>query len=537
MAPRTEIPVFQKQQVETGTQFSAGGAGIIREQASASERLQARLSGGVRAAQELMMPIVTEETQKKALEDVKAGNIDSKNVALVAQDVYRRTAESSFLADVEVGAKQLGTNLVNEQTLAGRYDANAINSSWDSYVKGTTSGIKDVAVKTSIETRLAKMGQQFQAQVATLQTNQQRQMQYKNLSAKLEMDTTSLKAAIGVNPEDTLRLQQEIDATLQTMVDSNLIAPNVATSERKKIAKGAYLSNMQRNLTTAINSGDAYKFYSDFKNMDHQGILSNTDIETFRQSIQSQIATDVKVYNNQLSAQETQFKLTELETTNEFNELWMQGELTTTQIDNALATNKIDLATHKTYTDRIQTKGKAVDNSTALLQFQTHVLDFTEDEIINSPHLTDKTKWDLIKQRRSEQEDEANWLSSQGGKEARDRIKRTFNIIDGTLMAQMDFNNKNMQDYDELYRNFYAEVEALPFDQRSSKSISIADKHIKQYKEAKATVTLERKKEREEKKKADEKKSESTYGETTGKFMNMLEDKWNSATRVWEDFE
>ena len=104
-------------------------------------------------------------------------------------------------------------------------------------------------------------------------------------------------------------------------------------------------------------------------------------------------------------------------------------------------------------------------------------------------------------------------------------------------MAQMDFNNKNMQDYDELYRNFYAEVEALPFDQRSSKSISIADKHIKQYKEAKATVTLERKKEREEKKKADEKKSESTYGETTGKFMNMLEDKWNSATRVWEDFE
>ena len=65
MAPRTEIPVFQKQQVETGTQFSAGGAGIIREQASASERLQARLSGGVRAAQESMMPMVTEETQKK----------------------------------------------------------------------------------------------------------------------------------------------------------------------------------------------------------------------------------------------------------------------------------------------------------------------------------------------------------------------------------------------------------------------------------------------------------------------------------------
>jgi hypothetical protein len=505
--------------------------------ASATERLSSRLSGAADAAAQLAEPQITDETINLALQDVQEGKIDSDRVSMVAKHVYKKTANAAFIADVEVSGNNLGMGILQGQEATNKYDVNAFTKSWGAYSKSTLSGITDPDIKQNITAKLAMQGQKFSSQIVTLQTKQQRDLQNKNFAAKMSMDIEALNAAFGTNPEEAIRLQNEIDTTLQTMVDSNLIAPNVAMLERKKIAKGAYMSNMQRGLTAAINSGDAYKFYNDFKTMDHQGILSNTDIETFRQSIQSQIATDVKVYNNQLSAQETQFKLTELETTKEFNELWMQGELTTTKIDTALATGKIDLATHKTYTDRIQTKGKAVDDSTKLLMFRTHVLDFTEDEITNSPHLTDKTKWDLIKQRRSEQTDEANWLSSQGGRESRDRIKRTFNIIDGTLMAQMDFNNKNMQDYDELYRNFYAEVESLPPEQRASKSISIADKYIKQYKTAKIEEKTKRAEARKAKKEAEEKKSEETYGDTTGKFMNMLQDKWNSATTVWEDMD
>lgn len=531
------IPEYQKGNVNTNVTYGTRSSGTIMQVASATERLSNRLAGAAGAAAQLAEQDITDETINDALQDVQEGKIDSDRVSMVARNVYKKTANAAFIADVEVSGNNLGMGILKGQEDTNKYDVNAFTKSWGAYSKSTLSGITDPDIKQNISAKLAMQGQKFSSQIVTLQTKQQRDLQNKNFAAKMSMDIEALNAAFGTNPEETLRLQQEIDTTLQTMVDSNLIAPNVATLERKKIAKGAYLSNMQRNLTSAINSGDAYKFYNDFKTMDHQGILAPADIETFRQSIQSQIGTDVKVYNNQLSAQETQFKMVELETTNEFNDLWMQGELTTTQVDNALATGKIDLGTHKTYTDKIQMKGRAVDDSKALLQFQTHILDFTEDEIINSPHVTDKTKWDLIKQRRAALTDDTNWLSTQSGREARDRIKRTFNIIDGTLMAQMDFNNKNMQDYDELYRNFYAEVEALPFDQRSSKSISIADKYITQYKEAKATATLERKKAREEKKKADEKKAESTYGETTGKFMNLLESKWNSATQIWEDFE
>lgn len=531
------LPTYQRQPINTSVTYGTRSSGTIMEVASATERLSNRLAGAAGAAAQLAEQDITDETINAALQDVQEGKIDSDKVSMVARNIYKKTANAAFIADVEVSGNTLGLGIIQGQEATNKYDINAFTKSWTAYTKSTLKGIVDPDIRQNISAKLATQGQKFGSQITTLQTKQQRELQSKNFAAKMSMDIEALNAAFGVNPEETIRLQQEIDTTLQTMVDSNLIAPNVAIMERKKIAKGAYLSNMQRGLTAAINSGDAYKFYRDFKQMDHQGILTPEDIETFRQSIQSQIGTDVKVYNNELQAQETQFKMLELETTNEFNELWMQGELTTSQIDNALATGKIDLATHKTYTDRIQMKGRAVDDSTALLQFQTHILDFTEDEIINSPHLTDATKWNLIKQRRAEEGDEANWLSTQSGKEARDRIKRTFNIIEGTLMAQMDFNNKNMQEYDALYRNFYSEVEALPFEQRANKSISIADRLIREYKEGKAEAARVRREEREAKKKADEKKSESTYGETAGKFMNMLEDKWNSATKVWEDME
>jgi hypothetical protein len=505
--------------------------------ANGGERLMARLGNASQSVRQALEPVVTEQTVQKALQDVQDGNINSESVALVARDVYKRTATSSMLADIEVSSANVGNSILLQQEQQNKYDLNSFSKSWDSYSKSVLSGIKDQEIKKSISSTLGSRGEKYGAQIGTLQNKQQMEMHKENLKAKMIMDTDSLNASFGVNNEEAIRMQGEIDNTLQTMVEGNLMSPNMAMLERKKIAKGAYVSNMQRGLTSAINNGTAHKFYSNFKNADHGGILSDTDIETFRQSIQSQISTDVKVYNDQLQAMETQFKLKEFDTTQDFNEKLIQGLLTTNQIDEALRTNKIDLSTHKTYTDRIQVKGRMSDDTTSLLQFRTHILDFTEDEIISSPHIKDSTKWDLIKQRRSEIGDETNWLSSQGGKEARDRIKRTFNIIDGQLMAQMDFNNQNMQDYDGLYRSFYAEVESLPPEQRAGKSISIADKYIKEYKSGKEQETQAKKEVREKKKQDGEKKKAETYGDTTGKFVNMMSDKWDSATKIWEDMD
>lgn len=303
-----EIPIFETDKTSTAVQFGAGASAVLREQANASERLTARLQGGVRAVQAAAAPIITEETQKRAIKDVKAGRIDSKSVALVAQDVYRRTAENSFMADVEVGAKELGTNLVNEQTLSGNYDTNAINASWNSYIKGSTSGIKDITVKSNIENRLAKMGQQFQAQVATLQTNQQRKLQQKNLTAKLEMDTNSLKASIGVNAEDTLQLQTEIATTLKTLVDANMISAEEATNLHTGINKEAYLDQQQREFKKAMVAGKGEEFIKKF-DKSKQPLLDETEKLAKINSFESQMSELRRDAKNAKTAQDKTFTL------------------------------------------------------------------------------------------------------------------------------------------------------------------------------------------------------------------------------------
>lgn len=532
-----QVPIYQGQGVNTNVAYGSRSSGTVMEVANAAERLSARLSGAAGNVAKLYEDKITDETVQAALKDVQEGKIDSDRVAMVARNVYKNTANTALIADVEVSGTQLAKQIENQMTASGKYDVNSFAKSWNTYTKSTLNGIKDLAIKQNVATKLAHIGTQYSGAIGTLQAKQQREMQTENFKAKIAMDVESYNSAFGVNDQETIRLQNEISTTLQTMVDAGLIAPGTATMELKKINKGAYLSNLQRGLTTAINNGTAYKYYEQFKKMDHQGILDAKDMELFRNSIQSQIANDVGVYKQQLAAAETQFKIGELETIDTFNDELMSGTLTTAKVDQALATGKIDLATHETYTKKINQPKRLVDAPGKLLTFQTHVLDFTEDEIINSPHLTEKTKWDLVKQRRSELKDEGNWLSSQSGREARDRIKRTFNIIEGTLMAQMDFNNKNMQEYDTLYKEFYAEVEALPLDQRASKSISIADKLITNYKTKKEEKHQKKLEERKTKKEQEEKKSKETYGDTTGTFMNLLKDKWNSATHIWDEME
>ena len=535
-----QIPTYQRQPVDVGVRYGAGASGVIREQVSANVRLQARLQGGIQQVAALATTKITEETQKQALEDVKAGKIDSKSVALVAKEVYKRTAESSFMADVEVGAKNLGTRLVNEQTAENNYNINSFNTSWNSYIKGTTSGVKDIVVKSNIEAKLSKMGQHFQAQVATLQTKQQRGIQKDNLTAKLDMDTNELKASFGVNNEASLGTMVEIDSTLQALVDSNMIAPNVAKVKRKQIYKDAYLSHQQRNLNAALEQGNAYKFYEKFKKADHQGILDAADIVKFRDDMISQITTDNKAYKAQLEQETNKAEIETKDTIDEFNTQWIAGTLTPTMINDALSNNIISITQHREYQIKANDTGALVDNSNKLLIASTHLLDMTEDEILVSPDFTNKTKTTLIAKRRVEMADESNWLSTQSGREARRRIREAFSIIDGTLMAKLDLNNKSMQEYDNIYRDFFGQVEALPLEQRANKSIEIADKLLNSYKLEKDIKKQERVKEKVDKKKNNEAKVEKDYeSSVTGKFMNMLSDKWSSSdlAKILEDVE
>jgi hypothetical protein len=533
-------PIFEKTAINTSTQFGSS-AGTILETASAGERLQARLKGLTSFALEAGgKQAISEETRAKALQDVQSGNIDSEAVALIARETYRNTANAALMANVEVGAKNIGKQLVREQTLANKFDANSFNQSWNGYVKGTTSGIKDIVIKKNVEIQLNKMGQEFSGQIAPLQTKQIRDIQKDDLLSKLSIDTDTLKASFGINAEATMEAQNNIDRTLETMVTSNLIAPNTALVKRRQIYKDAYSNKQQRDFRESLDNGTAYKFYDNFKNADHFGILDESDIIKFRSSMLSQITTDVKVYENRLAEDTNKAEIKRKETTDEFDRLWINGELTPKLIDDALSNNQITLTDHKTYQIKANDSGPLFDNQAKLLTVTTHLLDVTEEEILNSPDFKHTTKTDLILKRRTELEDEANWLSTQSGHEARRRVREAFNIIDGTMMSKLDFNNTTMREYDDTYRKFFAEVESLPVEQRAAKSLLIADKWLGIYTQRKEDEKLARIQAKKDKKAEEEKKKQEDYDDSvTGKFMNLLEDKWNDtdAAKILEDLD
>lgn len=533
----SQFPTYKQKPVDTRVQYGAASAGTVMQVANATERLSGRLSSVTQAVTQLAQPIIKEETIVTALDDVKEGKIDSNNVALVAKDVYKKTANAALVADIEVSGKKLGLGLLRSQQASGRYNANSFNGSWAAYTKSTLAGIADRDIKENIENRLAKQGLQFSSQIASMQVKQQRTRQTNNLKGKLAMDVDSLNASFGVNSEETLRLQGEIDSTLMTMVSSNLLAPNMAMLQRKKIYKGAYMTGLQRELTTAINAGEATEFYSAFKNKDHYGLMSPKDVETFRSSIRAQLAVDVGIYNQDLQAQETEFKMRELETTNEFNDAWLQGDLSPLDVNYALQTGSIDLATHKTYMDKAQEKDKIVDSEDKLLFFRSHVLDVTEEEIQNSVYFTNNTKWDLIKQRRSEKSDADNWRTSPNGIEARQRIGDMFGFFKGTMFAKFD--TELGKEYNDTYDDFYAEVEALPFAQRANKALTIAKKHMKEYSTQKETKKIEQKRKSIERRKEAEERAAGTYKDkTVGTFVNMKqENAWDKLKRAWEDMD
>jgi len=354
--------IFKPGKTSTQVQFGSGASGTIMNIANASERLQSRLAGARQSVSELIAPEITEETKQKALKDVEEGNINSANVAAVARDTYRRTAQASLMADVEIGSVKLGQNLVLNQKENNQYDLNSFTQAWDGYTSSTLQGIRDPLIKKDIAMKLTQQGMKYSSQIAVLQTKQTREIQTDNFNSKLALDTDSLNASFGVNNEAALLSMNEIDNTLQTMVDSNLISQNGALLKKKEVFKGAYLSDLNRQATAAVNAGQAHKFYDAFKKMDHKGILDEVDTNTFAKSLLSRITTDNKIYEGQIKADDDKWKIDNRETTDDFDTKYINKELTQTNIDNALNNNEISLAQHKTYSVKVNDTGPIADN-------------------------------------------------------------------------------------------------------------------------------------------------------------------------------
>lgn len=531
-----ETPIFQRTLQKPQTNF-AGSSQTLLNIADTGERLRARLQSFQRTAQAEAFPEITEETRLKAIKDVKEGRIDSNNVALVARDIYRNTANASLEAEVQTNSKEIGDRILLNQKRNNNYSIGNFTREWEGYEKGVLNTVKDPFIRKNIQNRLEEQKLKYTGQLSVLELKQTRALQKENLSSKLSLDIDSYKASFGVNSVKALEYQEEIDKTLSTMIEANLISKNTAELKRRNINKEVYLNNLKREFNESINTGTAHAYYDNFKKVDHFGVLTEDDISSFRNSMLTQMKTDIAAYDLLQKEEEEEEKKLREDTEKEFNTLWLSGDLSEQMVNDALTNGVITRTEHKEYLTKISDTGALVDNTGRLLIAKTHLLDITDDEILASPDFTNATKIDLINERKTIIEDRQNWLGTQTGREARRRIREAFNILDGTMLAKLDFNNKLVQEYDEVYRTFYAEVEALPIEQRESKSILIADKALSNYRLMKQEARTQRAKAAQDKKNKEEAQKEKDYQNSIyGKFMSIFQDSQKSADNKKSEF-
>lgn len=252
---------YKAQPVVPSERFEADTRGAF-ETANAADRLTQRLQGLTGAFARYKEPDITDETIQQALKDVEAGKIDSRNVARVAQNVYKKTANDAFVAEVELQARDIAHQIELQQIETGRYDTGAFNKSWQVFEENTLKSVTDVELKNNIKQRLKKFGSQYESGIATMQAKQQRDIQQSNLSAKVEMDTEHLGNAYGENNEEAVHYMQEIDNTLQTMVDSNMIKPGDKLTTQNKIMDRAIKTSIEKGMNQAYEAGKSDEFYA-----------------------------------------------------------------------------------------------------------------------------------------------------------------------------------------------------------------------------------------------------------------------------------
>lgn len=152
----------------------------------------------------------------------------------------------------------------------------------------------------------------------------------------------------------------------------------------------------------------------------------------------------------------------------------MRGEPVDLQA--AIAADQVPSDWALTQESRAAQRGPAFDDEATKAFYTLNLLDYSEQEIMEDFDLTPETRAALVMERRELLDDQEAWQSTQAAREAQRRIRTMVGIPEGIVVSGMQ--NSLMREANEALTQFYAEVEALPPEQRAAKTLEIADRIV-----------------------------------------------------------
>lgn len=462
----------------------------------------------------------------KALDDVSKGELKVESLYTAYGKAYNNASRAAYQANVSMDMKSAASSLAIEH----ENDPEAFRQAFDAYGKKSIANV-------SGEVHQSITGQAFR-QYGEAAYNSLMNKKQESINAS---NKKSLTAYANLMQEDYMAAVSAGDQVRATNSFLQLNALQEQLIIQGELSKGEMAFNNSQLQVKAYShftmsqfndTEDKAGFINKFHESKHP-MLNAAQIDEVDKLLKARLKSDNAMIKQQQDIAEDEILSTQVETAQVYNELMIDGGLTNEMLNESFKANDLSLSDYDRLTKAVANPGTKYDHEPTYLKTSRYLAEISEEEIIGQENLTYATRRKLIGDRKVALSKRLRWTTTENGREALRRIKSKFGILEGTLMAQVDFENKNMKNYDKMHQELYDSIMELPEDQRENKALGLATGLISQYEEIKKSEALESKLKKEAKIKATYQQKANTFN--SGAFELFKRQIGIGEDKTWEE--
>jgi hypothetical protein len=477
------------------------------------QSLQNKLQSFFSAGEAIANPIIEEKAYTEAL---SAEEYQRKSRWTMYGKAYNRAADAKYASDGALEARMKAAELAAQY----QYDPDGFSKMFQAASAPSVASAPTPELKVALQKSYNDYGARQYEKILSASYKKGRDNQAKSYSGYLEMLKADYLSAVSNNDEEAAVDTMSNILNLQnSAIKNKFVSDGEVASYNRMLLTDAYST---REMSLFNDSEDPIKYLTEFKKRDHAPLNEKQQDELY-----SKMMTTIKSDNalqrsiddeeNRLKEEERQNKLDELDTK------WITRGISQMELDQARIDGVINQADYEKYSEKANDNGAKFTSTETVLRMTTYFADYTERDIYDATDITNEDKVKLIASRKDYLEKGGKWTSTIQGAEARDRVRRKFNIVSDTLMASIDFTGKTMREFDETYRAFFDRVQQLPIEEREVNALRIADEVIGEYNSKKRSEKEQRAKIRKAEEERKLKEAEAAYKNSAmAKFVTSI---------------
>ena len=518
-----QLPRYQGGQVQLG---QSGTAMAYRAQANTIDSFVQGIQGLKSGVIQQMANVSATEGEAQAIIDVADGKLKQESLWTAYGKAYNNASQAAYQANVSLDMKNTATKLATEY----KNEPEKFRAAFDAYGKKTIAGVQSelnqaitgVAFKQYGDAAYAKLTTDKQASIDA--SNKKSLEAYVNL-----MQDDYMAATTSGDFVRSANALTNINALYAQMVNQNYISEGEVAYANTQLQSKAYT---QFTLSEFNNAVDKTDFIDKFQ-QDKHPMLNATQISELDKALKARIKSDNAMYKEEQDMEEFDIIQTQTDTERAYNNSLISGTLNQDALDQSFKVGELSFSAYDRLSKGVANPGISYDHEPTYLKTSRYLAEMSDDEIVAQDNLTYKTRRQLLADRKVALTKRLKWTTTENGREALRRVKSKFGILEGTLMAKIDFENTNMKNYDKMHQALYDELMELPEDQREDKALNIATRLINKYEGNEASKQAEQKEIRERKIKETAQNKANTFN--SGYFELFKQNVFGTEKKPWEE--